>query len=159
MIALRIQGILGAKLIALGRNASGRLINSLQAIVGHTGDGIDIQITGEDYWRQVEWGTPANKVPYTRGTRGRGGTSRYIQGLMNWIRTKGIASGDQKVKSIAFAIANTHKEKGNPVDKNKLGFISKSVPELNKVQNLIVETYQKELDDFAEKKLVKSINL
>ena len=158
-IAAKIQGVLGAKLIELGRVASGRLINSLRANIEVAGDLIDIRITGEDYWRQVEYGTPADKVPYSGGKSSGAASSKYINGLMSWIRTKGMAADDDKVKQIAFAIANTHKKRGNPVNKSKLGFIKKSQPQLDFIGKELSALYQAELDRFANENLPKQINL
>lgn len=157
-IGYKISGILAEKLINLKRIASGRLINSLKHHVDVAGDNIEIRVTGEDYWKQVQYGTPADRIPYSGGRSSGAKSSKYIQGLMNWIRIKGLASSDEKVKQIAFAIANKHRKEGNPMDKNKLGFVTKAQANLQFIQDDLALLYQEELDKFANDNLPKNIN-
>lgn len=102
---------------AQGHVASGRGINSLKHHVRKTGtDTYEISITGNSYLKPLNDGVPASRIPYTRRKRGegRGGTSKYIQGLKDWIAVKRPGMADSERTSIAFAIANTHKETGMP---------------------------------------------
>ena len=156
-IGYKISGILAEKLISLGRIASGRLINSLEHHVDVAGDFVEIRVTGEDYWRQVQWGTPADKIPYSGGKSTGAKSSKYIQGLMSWIRIKGLATSEQKVKSIAFAIANKHKKVGNPVNKRKLGFVSQAQPNLDFIENELSLVYQDNLDKYVNDNFPKEI--
>ena len=84
-IATKIQVILGTKLVELGRQASGDLINSLQHDITPIGEfGFDLQIKGNSYWRYVEYGVDAGKIPYDARIRTGAGNSDYINGLMRW---------------------------------------------------------------------------
>tara|TARA_Y100000593_G_scaffold94237_1_gene192341 strand:- start:1257 stop:1787 length:531 start_codon:yes stop_codon:yes gene_type:complete len=152
-IATQIQSILGQELISLGRNASGALINSLQHQIIPKGEfGFDLKILGNDYWRVVEYGVSAQDVPFDANTRSGATNSEYINGLMNWIRVKGMASDNDVVRSIAFAIATKQTSTsrggfglGNPMDKNKLGFVSKSTNEINNELTKISQIYESEV--------------
>lgn len=152
-IATQIQVILGTKLIELGRRASGDLINSLKHEITQTSEfGFDLSIKGNAYWVYVEYGVNANKIPYDARERTGAGNSDYINGLINWIKTKGIASQDDVVRGIAFAIATKQTSTsrggyglGNPMDKNKLGFVKKSEPQINEKIKKISEVYQSEV--------------
>lgn len=152
-IATDIQIILGLELIALGRNASGSLINSFQHITTPTGQfGFDLKILGNDYWRVVEYGVSAENVPYDARIRSGAANSKYINGLIEWIKVKGIASDSDVVRGIAFAIATKQTSTsrggfgyGNPMDKNKLGFVRKSTPKINDEIKKISKIYETEV--------------
>ena len=84
-----------------------------------------LKIVGDYYWRYVEYGVTGENIPYDASVRTGAGKSKYIEGLMNWIKIKGIASDNDVVRGIAFAIARKQTAKGgeglgNPMDKNKL---------------------------------------
>ena len=152
-IATQIQVILSLELIALKRNASGALINSLQHTISPTGEfSFDMKIQGLDYWRVVEYGVPAENVPYDARTRSGAANSKYIEGLMNWIKVKGIASDNDTIRGIAFAIATKQTAtsrggygRGNPMDKNKLGFVRKSEQKINDEIRKIAKIYEREV--------------
>jgi hypothetical protein len=152
-IATKIQIILGSELIALKRNASGSLINSLQHEITPIGQfSFDLKIMGNSYWRVVEYGVAAANVPYDATTRSGAANSKYIDGLMNWIKTKGIASNDDVVRGIAFAIATKQTSTsrggygfGNPMNKQKLGFVRKSAPKVNKELQKVAKIYESEI--------------
>ncbi len=152
-IATKIQVILGTKLVELGRKASGDLINSLQHDITPIGEfGFDLQIKGNSYWRYVEYGVDAGKIPYDARIRTGAGNSDYINGLMRWIKVKGIASDNDTIRGIAFAIATKQTATsrggyglGNPMNKNKLGFVKKSEQEINNQLKQISSIYETEV--------------
>jgi len=107
---------------------------------------------GLDYWRVVEYGVPAANVPFDARTRSGAANSEYINGLMNWVKTKGMGSTDDVVRSIAFAIATKQTASnrggfglGNPMNKNKLGFVRKSEPAINDEIKKISKIYENEV--------------
>jgi hypothetical protein len=152
-VATDIQIILGLELIALKRNASGSVINSFQHLITPTGAfSFDLKILGNSYWRVVEYGVSAENVPFDASTRSGASNSAYIQGLMNWIKVKGIASDNDTVRGIAFAIATKQTSttrggygKGNPMNKAKLGFIRKSEQKVNLEVQKISKIYESEV--------------
>ena len=159
-VATNIEVILGLELIRLKRRASGALINSFTHDIQQSSEfGLSVQIKGLDYWRVVNDGVPANKIPYTAGERTGAKNNKYIQGLMSWIKIKGIASQHDVVRGIAFAIATKQTSKGkgwglgNPMDKSKLGFIQKTEQKRNEEVKKIAEAFQKEITTLIMGKL------
>jgi hypothetical protein len=152
-IAINIQVILGTKLIELGRRASGGLINSLSHNIIPQGEfGFSLSIMGSSYWRFVEYGVDANNIPFDAKVESGASNSDYINGLMDWIKTKGIASQNDVVRGIAFAIATKQTSTsrggyglGNPMDKNKLGFVRKSKVKIDNEISKISQIYQTEV--------------
>lgn len=69
-----------------------------------------INILGYEYGIYMDEGVPADRIPYTRRKRGqgRGGKSRYITGLHNWVKLKLGISDEREALSVAFAIAHKH---------------------------------------------------
>ena len=133
-IATDIQIILGLELISLQRNASGSLINSFQHIITPIGEfGIEIKILGNSYWRVVEYGVNAENVPYDASNRSGAGNSKYINGLMDWIKTKQTST-----QRGGFGY-------GNPMDKSKLGFVRKSAEKVNFEIKKISKIYEMEV--------------
>lgn len=53
-------------------------------------------------------GTKASRIPFKRS--GRGGTSKYIEGLKNFFRLRGLS--EQESERAAFATANVQKKEG-----------------------------------------------
>ena len=153
--AVGIQAILGMKLIELGREASGALINSFTNEVLDLGNySFDIYIRGLDYWKYVEWGTPGSKIPFDARVRSGAQANAYIQGLMDWIKVKGIASDNETVKAIAFAIATKQTDKGgwgrgNPMDKNKLGFVRKTQQDRDSKVQEMAQAFQVEIQSLV----------
>lgn len=117
---------LGAELVLKGRTTDAkksRLIADAEVIVK---DGI-IEIWMPSYWQYVEYGVAASNIPFTPGKRGGKKPSKYINALLNWLSTKGKDSNDPRTLGIAFAIATIQSRKGNPIDKNKLNFVSATI--------------------------------
>ena len=71
---------------------------------------------------------------------------------MRWIKVKGIASDNDTIRGIAFAIATKQTSTsrggyglGNPMDKNKLGFVKKSETQINEQLKKISSIYETEV--------------
>lgn len=87
----------------------------------------------EDYGLNIDGGIPSEKIPFTAPS-GRGGTSKYIEGLKRfWMLRKGL-SGPEATRA-AFATANRHKQEGMPTSASygfsnngrRLGFFSGTI--------------------------------
>lgn len=109
---------LSIELINQGHKNTGSLISSMSSTILNKGDAKDLLIFMNEYGLVVNDGVKANKVPYSRGSK-RGGKSKYIQGLVDFVKQKGLASGDKEATSIAFAIASVHKKEGISTNKSK----------------------------------------
>ena len=104
-----------AELKAQGHVATGRGINSIQALITEQSEDRAVGvIMAEDYLiGPVDKGVKRSRIPYTPG-QSRARTSLYIQGLINWARTVKPSLTDQERKSFAFAVAAKHKKEGMP---------------------------------------------
>ena len=101
------------ELAAQGHKASGKGINSLSSDI--TKSDLELLvgvIMAEDYLLIVDEGVKASSVPFAG--RGSGGTSQYIQGLMDWadIIKPGLATRERI--NFVFAVANTQRRTGIP---------------------------------------------
>mgnify|MGYP001220548720 CR=1 FL=1 len=156
--AILIQRELGLKLIELKREASGALINSLtHTVLALSEFAYTVEIKALDYWKYVNYGVSGQNIPYEVGRRSGAKSSAYIDGLIKWLKIKGIASDNKVVRSIAFAIAYNQTAKGglgkgNPINKGKLGFVEKTqtardryVQEMAEAVNMQVVTMVKGL--------------
>lgn len=101
---------IGDELEAQGHNLTGNLINSLSPKLGE--DRLTGMVLWEQYGETVNSGINRNKVPYAPGSGAK--KSKYIDGLIRFVKLRGIASNTKKAKSIAFAIAQSHKSYGLP---------------------------------------------
>lgn len=98
-----------------GHVATGNLLRSFKAEVNESiSDGFLGVIFAADYWQPVDTGVAAGRIPYTPGRRSGRSSSKYIQGLLDWIETIRPGLSEKERKSFAFAIAATHKKEGMP---------------------------------------------
>lgn len=106
----RLQTDLRTELKLQGHYLTGRLSDSIEYDI-QAGNGIITAVMEcEDYGLAMEFGVPADRIPYTPG--GGGGTSKYIQGLIRFWNLRGV-TGREGVRA-AFATAAKHKREGMP---------------------------------------------
>ena len=163
--ATKIEVALGMKLIELGREASGSLIKSLSHKINKVDEySFDIDIKALEYWYWVNYGVAGSNIPYEVGRRSGAKNSKYIQGLMNWLRIKGVSSDNNVIRGIAFAIAYKQTSKGgegrgNPINKSKLGFVEKTKTERDMHVMEIANGFQQEVVTLVKNNLVGEINI
>lgn len=142
---LNIQGYGTAQTSALIRSIESEIRTVATVVVG--------QMYMNDYYQFVEDGVPAESIPYTPGGR-RGGTSKYIQGLIRFFTTK-LRLGFKEAKRASFATANKHKKEGIPLrtslkysrDGTRLGFIKDTLDKnLAAVEELITRETGREIE-------------
>ena len=98
-----------------GHKLTNDMIDSLEVEIVFSGVSIGIKVKGNAYGIYMNKGVGKSKIPYS-GRTGKGGTSLYIQGLMDYVqKRKGFAVGSKENKSFAFAIAASHKKHGMPI--------------------------------------------
>ena len=102
-----------------GHTLTGNLVQSFDTVLKES---LSIEFIMQDYGLSLNYGIQPQNIPFTPVPPFRGGTSKYIQGLIRWVRLRGIATGE-KAKSVAFAIATKHKKHGYPLGK-KIGFFN-----------------------------------
>lgn len=99
--------------VAEGHKLTGALVNDAEVIAKKFGDYISIEGWMYKYGAYLERGVSASKIPYRRGSGA--GSSKYIDGLINYVKLRMGVSDLKRAKSIAFAIANKQKQVGMPI--------------------------------------------
>lgn len=139
VIALR------SELKAQGHHNTGRLSNSIVFEIEN--ELIDYVVTFffEEYGFYIDKGVTADKIPYSGRGLGTGTKSKYIGGLIDYFKSKGLT--EKEAKSAAFATANKHKKEGMPTkgsyafSKNgrRLNFIDSAYQSVaEKIQRIIL---------------------
>ena len=109
---------------------------------------------GVGYAKFVNRGVNPQNIPFGRKTGAK--TSAYIQGLIRYVLNR-MGIGGQQGISIAFAIANAHKEQGMPTWKGgKSGRGSYAYTKTGKRTEFIEEAFkkgEKEIDEIVEGEL------
>jgi hypothetical protein len=106
-----------------GIELTGRIWREIDERIEMDGTAMVLVGTLVDYARHVEYGVPAEKIPYTPGARTGATRSLYIEALIRYAELRGM----DDPKRAAFAIATKHSKVGMPIDKQKLGFLDKSI--------------------------------
>lgn len=104
---------------------TGTLSDSIESRILNTIEGRKIEIWIEQYGIALDQGVPPDRIPFTEPS-GRGGRSKYIEGLQRFAQLKLGVTDNRESLSIAFAIARKHKKVGMPV-KGPTKFIDKTL--------------------------------
>lgn len=98
-----------------GHKLTGKLLDSIRTVSKAVAEGeIEIEIRMLSRYRFTEYGVKANRIPFGN-RKGRGeGTSKYIQGLIEFALLRRMTTDREEALSIAFAIARKHKSEGMP---------------------------------------------
>ena len=134
-----------------GHVNTGKLSNSILFGVSENGNDMNLDISMLDYHVFVEHGVRAKKIPFGGRSTGRK-SSKYIEGLIAFFRTKGRS--EKEAKSAAFATAHVHKREGMPSRSSfqhsgngrRLLFIDESTKASKEIE-LIGTTIQDNLED------------
>lgn len=107
LVGKMLVDALTKELIGQNHKASGRLIKSIEHVVLTTSSGWNIEVDYNNYGSYLETGISASryKKPASRAE---------INGLIQWIKNKGLSKGQKEDKSFAFAIAQKHRTSGYP---------------------------------------------
>jgi len=134
---------------AQGHNMNGKAIREIDFIAEHLGNMLRYDLMVLPYVAYNETGVTASRIPYTAPS-GRGGTSKYIEGLTNYAKIK-FNLDDKSAKSAAFAIASKQKsERGMPTQNSfeysatgeRTGFITQAMAKNETaVQQLLFEYF------------------
>jgi hypothetical protein len=147
--------------ILQGRSLTGALVNSIDYNVNATVTSAFIEFTLLDYGMILNYGVPANRIPYSPGSGAK--SSKYIDGLKMYAKLR-FGANDKEAERIAFAIARKHKKFGMPLDK-KIGAVQNGIDDSKKeVEELISEALTEVinvlfLSSFAEVKKKNSDSL
>ena len=147
--------------IMQGRSLTGALVNSIDYSVNATVNSAFIEFTLLDYGMILNYGVPANRIPYSPGSGAK--SSKYIDGLKLYAKLR-FNANDKEAERIAFAIARKHKKFGMPLDK-KIGAVQNGLDDSkDEVEKLINEALTEVinvlfLSGFAEVKKKNSDSL
>jgi len=145
-----------------GRRSTSKLISSIDFDIKVAATILVGSMYMEDYYVFVDKGVKASRIPYKRGGPQRGGTSKYIQGLIRYFRLK-RGLNPTEAKRAAFATANKHKQEGMPTrasfkysrDGTRLGFLTDT---LKKYDQDAVRILERRVGDSAELTLTTILN-
>lgn len=96
---------------AQGHSLTGKLSESIEFEILEDGEEVIGRMFAEDYGAFLEVGVRADRIPFS-GKTGAGGTSLYIQGLIDFWELRGL-SGREAVGA-AFATAHVQAREGMP---------------------------------------------
>ena len=147
--------------IIQGRSLTGALVNSIDYSVNATVNSAFIEFTLLDYGMILNYGVPADRIPYSPGSGAK--SSKYIDGLKLYAKLR-FNANDKEAERIAFAIARKHKKFGMPLD-GKIGAVQNGLDDSKQeVEELINEALTQVINvlflgSFAEVKKKNSDSL
>lgn len=107
-----IKGAMIDELTDQGHVMTGSLLKSIQIRSTTISNKLIMEGSFFAYGRILENGVTAANIPY--GTSSGKKTSKYIQGLVEFVKLRRIETDNKKALGVAFAIAKTHKKEGMP---------------------------------------------
>lgn len=110
----KIIEMLKAELAAQGHRNTGRLERSISYNVTRNAEGLLATVSANEYAIYLEFGVPASRIPFSPGSGAK--SSKYIAGLINYFKSKGLQPSE--ARSAAFATAHAHKREGMPTRKS-----------------------------------------
>lgn len=135
-----ISLMLTAELERQGHKLTGALIKSFDYKIREKTNTISYDFLMFQYGLSLNDGVRPERIPFSKPS-GRGGTSKYIQGLIRFARIK-FRANEKRAKQIAFAIATKHKKLGNP-STGKIGFIDNVLEaDAQEIENIIADYYE-----------------
>ena len=145
---------LRGELLRQGHKFTGALSESIEGVVKKSIDSTRIDFLILQYGHSLNKGIKPSRIPYTPGSGRK--KSKYIQGLMNWVKRK-LGYSKKRAERIAFAIASAQKRKGYPLT-GKIGWIDITLKETEKeLQEKISIWVQAQLEDLIDQ-LIKESN-
>jgi hypothetical protein len=111
-IETAIKVSLVKELTEQGHILTGKLRDSIELVSKETARGFVIDGLFLDYGLPINTGVPGSRIPYTPGSGRK--NSKYINGLIDFVKKRRLASKESEIKGIAFAIARTQKKQGQP---------------------------------------------
>jgi hypothetical protein len=141
-----VKTVLLYNLKIAGHSLTNVLMDSILFHVEQEEQGIKVIFEMQDYGLILDKGTSPQRIPYTITKRGqgRGGTSKYIQGLILYARRR-FGLDEKAAINAAFAIAKKQKRTGM----RGSGWVTKSILEVEKeLPKLIEEIVPKAIEAF-----------
>lgn len=98
---------------AQGHSMTGKMVQTIDYVVKEEVDRLTLSGMIYPYGNILAAGTKANRIPYS-GRTGKGGTSKYIQALQNYVQMRMNITDHKQSLRVAFAIATEQKKHGMP---------------------------------------------
>lgn len=95
-----------------GHDLTGEFVQQLEIRVEELAGSLKLEAWILKYGAYLEFGVKPGRIPYQRGSGA--GNSLYISGLIDYVQKRMNIRSISEAKSVAFAIAETHKKKGMP---------------------------------------------
>jgi hypothetical protein len=139
-----------------GHNLTGSLAKSIEYKVQEGADKLTIDFLFNSYGEALNTGVKASRIPYSPLRRTGAKSSKYITGLIRWVKLK-FGYSRQRAERAAFAIASRHSREGMPLT-GKIGWVDITLKSTKDEIERIVDTWVTQvlndlLDDF-----IKSLN-
>ena len=148
-VLIFVKNELVKELKSQGHNNTGSLVSSIELVSKSIADDVVGEIYMNDYWEPLNTGVRANRIPYQRGSGKK--SSKYIDGLIRYFQSKGLALNE--AKNAAFATANKHKQEGMPTsasyrfsqNNKRIGFMDVVDKEYGYITQYIELEYQRDV--------------
>ena len=144
-----LEETIKTELLVQKHRATGKLIDSLKVTDRNEGGNIIVEGRMEGYGEWVDVG------------RKKGVTRVPVQALIEWVKVKGIASGEQ-AKGMAFAIREKIYQEGRPtrgsrsLAPRRTNFIQESINRANKLTQMITD-FDRGLKEAQIKNLIRNV--
>jgi hypothetical protein len=97
---------------AQGHKITGSIVDNIEYVVKQETNMLTLSGLMYPYGNIIAAGVKSENIPYS-GRTGRGGTSKYITALQDYVKMRMHINDEKKSLSIAFAIAQTQKFSGS----------------------------------------------
>lgn len=150
-----ILDALATSFVEHGHFMTGKIIKDIEIKRQETARGTDIDYYTYPYGAYLERGVKAENIPFYPGSGRK--SSMYINALISYVKRKFSISDVKEAKSIAFAIAYTHIEKGMPRGTGGMGskWISDAVMDAGSKMDSINEVHLNTIDSLIENMITK----
>lgn len=117
---------------AQGHNFTGAMSDTMRKEVIDIGNAIEGSIWINSYYKQVNEGVTADRIPFSPGSGA--GKSKYIEALTKYMAQR-LGLSEREALSAAFAVAHKHKAEGMPTRSSyrfssngkRLGFFTNTI--------------------------------
>lgn len=149
----KLKEALASEFSAQGHTLTGAAERGIEITSDRSDIDLLIEVLAPFYVKFVNQGVKSGNIPYS-GRTGAGGKSAYITALTDYAK-KRMGVSDKEARSIAFAIAETHRKEGMPTrgsfsfssTGDRLGFVDRVVENMDEqINKLALDLY----DGFME---------
>ena len=161
-VNIYIKKYLSIELKQQGHYLTGGLERSIQGEIKNIVNGSSLEGSMANYGFIVDAGTAPSKIPYSENSGAT--TSKYISGLTNYFKLRGLS--EKEAKRAAFATAKVQKKEGMPTrnsysyakNNERREFIEHTNKQIeNKVDTMVFNSIDSEFEKVFNKQLSEII--